>query len=111
MSSRSDPIALAERDVAEARQAAFAEYEAAQARARRLVISPVFVGGVLLGAAALGYLAYRRVRSKRRADPAGPDAWTLAINTGQIMVPLLVAFVSAITAARRAGGDRKGVGR
>ena len=111
MSRRSDPIALAEQEVAEARTAALAEFAAARAKVRRLVVSPVFIGGVLLGAVAVGYLAFRRGKRNRGADSKNPGAWTLAVRTGQVLVPLLVALTSAISAARRPGNDRNGSAR
>jgi hypothetical protein len=103
MSRSSDPIALAEQEVAEARAAAFAEYRAAQAKVRRVALSPYVIGGTLLGAAALGYLAFGYARSRRRAEPGRPDGWTLAFKTGQLVVPLLVALTSAIAAVHGPG--------
>jgi len=49
MNKRSDPIVLAERQVAEERTAALAEYQAARVKLRRHISSPIFIGGVLLG--------------------------------------------------------------
>jgi len=103
MSRRSDPIALAEREVAEARDAVLAEIGAARAKARRVAVSPYVIGGALLGAAALGYLAFRYASSRRPGEPGRPDGWTLAFKAGQMVVPLLVALTSAIAAVHGPG--------
>lgn len=111
MNRRVDPIALAEQQVAEARTAAFAEYEAARARVRRRVRSPVFIGGVLLGAVALGYLALALRKRKRRVGPGSQDAWTLAAKTVQVLVSLLMALVSTTRAARKSRAKIRGAAR
>ncbi len=111
MNRRLDPIALAEQQVAEARTAAFAEYEAARARVRRRVRSPVFIGGVLLGAVALGYVVLARGKRRRRVDPGSEGAWTLAAKTVQVLVPLLMALVSTTRAARRSRAKISGSAR
>ncbi len=111
MNRRADSIALAEQQVAEARLAAFAEYDAARARVRRRVRSPVVIGGVLLGAVALGYLAFRYGKRRRRADSSNPDAWALAARTVRVLAPLLVALVSATGAARGRRAEISGTAR
>jgi len=63
MNRRSDSVVLAEQQVAEARTAAIAEYQAARANLRRRMGSPVFIGGVLIGAI-VGYLALGRGKPK-----------------------------------------------
>jgi hypothetical protein len=103
MSRRADPVALAEQEVAEARETALAEYRAARAKVRRVALSPYVIGGAVLGAAALGYLAFTHARSRRRAGPGSPDGWMLAFKTGQTVVPLLVALASAIAAVHGPG--------
>src|SRR3990172_10910651 len=105
MIRRSDAIVLAERQVTEARMAVFAEYDAARARLRRRTSSPVFIGGVLLGAIALGYLALGRGKPKRLVDPGSPGAWSRAVKTAQVLLPLLIALNSATKPARRPGAD------
>jgi hypothetical protein len=111
MNERSDPIALAERQVAEARTAALAEFEAARARVRRRVVSPVVIGGVLLGAVALGYLAFAHGKRRRRGDPGNPDAWVLAAKTVRVLVPLLMAFASVTRSARAHRAEISGTAR
>lgn len=95
MNKRSDSIALAEQRVAEARTAALAEYQAARANLRRRVSSPIFIGGVLLGAIALGYLARGRGKPKHLVDPGNPGAWSRVVETVQVLLPLLMALNSA----------------
>lgn len=101
MNKRSDSIALAEQQVAEARTAALAQYQAARAQLRRRIGSPVFIAGVLLGAIALGYLALGRGKPKRLVDPGSPGAWARAVKTVQVLLPLLMALNSATKAAPR----------
>ena len=110
MIRRSDAIAVAERQVTEARMAVFAEYDAARARLRRRTSSPVFIGGVLLGAIALGYLAFGRAKPRLpvcRESPGRRGAWSRAGRTAQVLLPLLIALNSATKAARapRAGSS------
>jgi hypothetical protein len=101
---RSDSIVLAEQQVAEARTAALAEYQAARAELRRRMSSLVFMGGVLIGAIALSYLVLGRGKQKRRVDPGSPGspgAWSQVVKTVQVLLPLLTALNSATKAARR----------
>jgi hypothetical protein len=71
---RSDSIVRAEQQVAEARTAALAEYQAARAELRRRMSSLVFMGSVLIGAIALSYLVLGRGKQKRRVDPESPGS-------------------------------------
>jgi len=111
MNKRSDPIVLAEQQVAEARTAALAEYQAARVKLYRHISSPVFIGGVLLGAIALGYLALGRGKPKRLADPGSPGAWARAGKTVQVLLPLLMALNSATKAAHRPRANISGTAR
>lgn len=111
MNKRSDSIALAEQQVAEARTAALAEYHATRAQLRRRRGLPVFIGGVLLGAIALGYLAYGRGKPKRLVCTGSPDAWSRAVKTVLVLLPLLSALNSATKAARRSGANISGTAR
>jgi len=111
MNERADSIALAEQRVAEARTAALAEYQAARAKLRRRVGSPVFIGGVLLGAVVLGYLALGRGKPKRLVYARSPGAWSRAVKTAQVLLPLLMALDSATKPARRPGANISGTAR
>ena len=111
MNKRSDSIVLAEQQVAEARTAALAEYQAARAQLRRRMGSPVFIGGVLLGAIALDYLAPARGKPKRPVCPARPGAWSRALKAVQVLLPLLLALSSAIQVARRPRANIRGTAR
>jgi len=111
MNRRCDSIVLAEQQVAEARTAALAEYEAARAKLRHRIGSPVFIGGVLLGGIALGYLALGRGKPKRLADPGSPGAWSRAAKTVQVLLPLLMALNSASKAAHRPRANVSGTTR
>jgi len=111
MNRRCGSIVLAEQQVAEARTAALAEYEAARAKLRHRVGSPVVIGGVLLGATALGYLAFGRGKPKRLVDRGSTGAWSRAARTVQVLLPLLIALNSASKAARRPRGNIDGTAR
>jgi hypothetical protein len=111
MNKRSDSIVLAEQQVAEARTAALAEYQAARAQLRRRMGSPAFIGGVLLGAIALGYLASGRGKPKRLVEPGSPGAWSRAVKTVQVLLPLLMALNAATEAAPRPRANLSGTAR
>jgi hypothetical protein len=96
MNKRCDSIVLAEQQVAEARTAAIAEYQAARAKLRYRTASPVFIGRLLLGTIALGYLALGRGKPKRLVDPESSGAWSRAGKTVQALLPLLMALNWAI---------------
>ena len=108
MNTRSDSIALAEQQVAEARTAVLAEYQAARTKLNRRTASPLFIGGVLLGAIALGYFATGRGKPKRPVYLERPGAWSRAVNTVQVLLPLLMALGAVTRPARRPGADIDG---
>ncbi len=99
-------MSLAEQQVGEARTAVLAEYEAARAKLRHRIGSPIFIGGVMLGATALGYLDFGRGRPKRLVDTGRPGAWSRAARTVQVLL-LLIAFNSA---SKTAHGSRGNIG-
>ena len=101
MIKHSAPIAMVEREVAEARIAALTEYQATRANLRRRVGSIGFIGGLLFGAVAVGYLALGLDRSKRSVYPKNPGVWSRVGETVQVLLPLLMAFNSAAKAAHR----------
>ena len=101
MNKRSDPIVLAEQQVAEARTAALAEYQAARVKLYRHISSPVLIGGVLLGAIAVGYLTLSRGKPKRLVYQGSPGAWSRVVKTVQVLLPLLITLNSATKSARR----------
>jgi hypothetical protein len=101
MNKHPDSIVLAEQQVAEARAAALAEYQVARAKLRRRMASPVFIGGMLLGAIALGYIALGRGRPKRSVCPRSPGAWSRVGKTAQVLLPLLIALNSVTKETRR----------
>jgi hypothetical protein len=111
MNRHSASIALAERQVADAQTAALVEYQAARANLRRRMASPAFIGGVLIGAIALGFLAAGRSSPKRPVNSGRPGVWSRAATTVQVLLPLLLALNSATTAARRAGANAGGTAR
>jgi hypothetical protein len=111
MNKRCDSILLAEQQVAEARTAVLAEYQAARAKLSHRMGSPVFIGGILLGAIALGYLAIGCGKPKRLAGPGSQSAWARAGKTVQVLLPLLMALNSATKAAHRPRATISGTAR
>jgi len=111
MNERSDSIVLAEQQLAEARTAVLAEYQAARAKLRRRMGSPVFIGGVLLGVIALGYLALGRGKPKRPVHPGSPGAGSRVVKTVQVLLPLLMALNSATKGAHRPRANISGTAR
>ena len=111
MNRRCDSIVLAEQQVAEARTAALAEYEAARAKLRHRIGSPALLGGILLGGIALGYLVLGRGKPKRLVDPGSAGAWSRAAKTVQVLLPLLMALNSASKAAHRPRANVSGTTR
>ncbi len=105
MNKHPDSIVLAEQQVAEARMAALAEYQVARAKLHRRMGSPVLIGGLLLGAIALGCLAFGHGKPKRSVYPGSPGAWSRVGKTVQVLLPLIIALSSATKAARRSGAD------
>ena len=93
-----------------ARTAALEEYQAARANLHRRVGSPMFIGGVQLGATALGYLVLRRgkTRTTGPVEPVRPGLWSQVVTTAQVLLPLLMALNSAIAAARRPRASSSG---
>ena len=83
MNKHTDPIVLAEQQVAEARTAVLAEYQAARANLRRQIGSPLLIGGVLLGALVLGYLCRSRSEPMAVVYPASPGVLTQMLKTLQ----------------------------
>ena len=111
MNERSDSIVLAEQQLAEARTAVLAEYQAARAKLRRRMGSPVFIGGVLLGTIALGYLALGRGKPKHPVHPGSPGAGSRVVKTVQVLLPLLMALNSATKGAHRPRANISGTAR
>lgn len=111
MNKRSDSIVLAEQQVAEAWTAALDEYQAARAQLRRRMSSHVFIGGILLGAVALGYFALGRGKPKRLVYPESTGTWSQVVKTVQVLLPLLIALNSATKGAPRRDANISGTAR
>lgn len=107
MNNHPDSIALAERRVAAARTALVTELHATRTQLRRRVRSPIFIGGVLLGAIALRYFLIGRGRSQPPVHRQGAGAWTLAARTARVLLPLFLALGTAMRDTRqRTAGER-----
>lgn len=101
-----DFVKQAERLVAARRAITRAHYEALDTRLRRQASSPKLIGGVLLGAIAIAYLAFGRSgKGKRVSKESG--ILPLVLKAAQIAVPL----VGTLHAAREAKAARKTVSR
>jgi len=108
MSINKSPVSIesAEHDLAEAKALLQAEYQALEAKVRRSASSPLLVGGVLLGAAAIGYLAAgKRDKPDRPAPRETRGAWSQVLQIGQMVLPLL----GALKAAQEAKAGRKAI--
>lgn len=108
--SMQSPVSIesAEQDLAESRALLQAEYQAIDAKVRRTASSPLLVGGVLLGAAAIGYLAVgKRDKRDRPAPQEKRGAWGQVLQIGQMLLPLL----GALKAAQEAKAGRKAISR
>lgn len=104
MNRRPETIAMAEQQVAEARTAVVAEYRSLRANLDRRARSPVFIGGVLLGAIALGYCAVRRDKAERPVRARGRQ-WPRALKAAQLLLPLFMALGAATRPARKPGAE------
>ncbi len=108
MNESVDSIETAERRVADAKAVMSAEYHAVVAKTRRSASSPLLVGGILLGALAIGYFA----AGKRRAPAVAlarekRGVWPQLLQIGQILLPLL----GALKAAQESKAGRKAIVR
>jgi hypothetical protein len=98
-------IESAEQEVVEAKAQVRAEYRAVESKVRRSASSPLLVGGVLLGAAAIGYLALgERDKGVRAASREKRGAWREVLRIAQMLLPLLGAQDGA-------GSERPGAKR
>lgn len=102
-------VQSAERRVEDARQDFLTEVDALETRARRLVTSPLVVGGVI---AATAYLVLaRRGKPQPRTTTSRPDNRLLTfLKAGQILVALsgAVASYRAVSTDARARHARTG---
>ncbi len=99
-------IESAEQALAESKALLQAEYQAIEAKVRRSASSPLLVGGVLLGAAAIGYLAVGKREERARPAPREKrGAWGQVLQIGQLVLPLL----GALKAAQEAKAGRKAI--
>ncbi|MBA3504345.1 MAG: hypothetical protein H0T80_01015 [Betaproteobacteria bacterium] len=106
MDKRPISIESAEQDLAEAKALLEAEYHAVEAKVRRSASSPLLVGGVLLGAGAIGYLfAGKREKPDLSYRREKRGAWGQVLQIGQMLVPLL----GALKAAQEAKAGRKAI--
>lgn len=105
-------VQSAERRVEDARQDFLTEVDALETRARRLVTSPLVVGGVIAATAATAYLVLaRRGKPQPRATTSRPDNRLLTfLKAGQILVALsgAVASYRAVSTDARARHARTG---
>jgi hypothetical protein len=101
-------IESAEHDLAESRALLRAEYQAIEAKVRRSASKPQLVGGLLLGAAVIGYLAVsKRAKPDRAAPREKRGAWSQVLQIGQLLLPLL----GVLRTAQNAKAGRKAISR
>jgi YihY family inner membrane protein len=102
MSDSSAELESAEARVAAAKSGIVAQVHALEFRVRRLVKSPYLIGGLVAGAAAVGYFAVTRNRKPRAPSsrPAARGSLTSVLKTAQILLPLLGALGAAMAPKR-----------
>lgn len=102
MDDASVALASAEKRVAAAKAGIDAQVDALKSRVRRLAKSPYVIGGLIVGAAAVGYLTVRRSDTPRAlsARPAARGSLASVLKTAQMLLPLLGAL-GAVTAPKR----------
>jgi membrane protein len=102
MNNSSAALESAETRVAASKAGIVAQVHALNFRVRRLVKSPYVIAGLVIGAAAAGYIAVTR-SAKLRAPSSRPAArrrLTSVLKTAQMLLPLLGAL-GAATAPKR----------
>ena len=106
MEKSSDSLASAEQELAESKALLLSEYHAVTTEARRKASSPLLVGGVLFGAAAIGYLAAgKREKPSLSLPRQKSGGWGQLLQFGQMLLPL----VGALKAAQEAKAGRKAI--
>jgi membrane protein len=102
MSDSSAELESAEARVAAAKSGIVAQVHALEFRVRRLVKSPYVIGGLVAGAAAVGYFAVTRNRKPRAPSsrPAARGSLTSVLTTAQMLLPLLGALGAAMAPKR-----------
>jgi len=102
MTDSSAKLESAETRVAASKADIVAQVHALKSRARRLVKSPYVIGGLIIGAVAMGYFALTR-RLKPRALPSRPAARgriTSLLQMAQMLLPLLGVLAAAMAPKR-----------
>jgi hypothetical protein len=94
VSSLSSPLGYAEQQVVEARTAVADEYHLAQASLQHRVESPVLLGGVFLGAIAVGYLSTKYGKSRGLLGRG-------VLTASQVLLPLWLAIKVAPKSAEK----------
>ena len=96
MAELDDSIATAEQRVAGSKAVMQAEFRAIEAKALRAASSPMLLGGALLIALSIGYLA---IGARGRPNIAGSrpsrGTWSQLLEIGKLLMPLLGTVVAA----------------
>ena len=106
MSNAAAELELAEARVAEAAASVVAQGQALKLKGRRLMTSPLVIGGLATTAAAVGYFAVSRsVKLRARSSrPAAHGNLTSVLKTAQMLLLLLGALGAATAALKRNQG-------
>lgn len=96
MNKTSDAIELAEKQLADSRRELVAKYHAARDNIKHVVKSPVTISTAVIGATALGYLAYQKYRGSRLRPATARHASPLSgisqlVRVANTLIPLLSA--------------------
>src|SRR5450759_2972000 len=102
MSNTPAELELAEARVAASTASIVAQGQALKLKLRRLVTSPFVIGGLVTGAAAVGYFAVRRSAKPRAPSsrPAVHGNLKSVLKTAQMLLPLLGALGAAAAPKR-----------
>ena len=88
MNEAPESIAAAEREFLQSRARMVAEYRALETTWRRRARTPSLVGGLLVTALVVGYLATGR-RASVKAGSGNSTAWARLLQLGPVLVPVL----------------------
>lgn len=109
MQNPPDSIESAEREVIARKAMMRAQYDALQTKLREGASSPKVIGGVLVGAIALGYWVMRGGRKQKRVlvTEKRSGTWSMLLDTARTLAPLL----GALHAAREAKSAKKTIAK
>jgi len=109
MQNPPNSIESVEREVAARKAMVRAQYDALQTKLREGASSPKVIGGVLVGAIALGYFMMSRDRKRERVvvTEKRSGTWSMMLDAARTLAPLL----GSLHAARQAKSAKKTIAK